>query len=262
MSSSGVTRAAAALRAFALRLPEAHEDFPWGERVVKVRKKVFVFLGRDDAAELAFSVKLPLTGPDVLELPFARPTGYGLGKSGWVSLRFGGDELPGDDLLRGWILESYRAVAPKRAVKQLAASPADAPRASAPGATMRRMTGANHKKLTVYGYMKCGTCRKALAWLDEREVPYRFVDITEKPPSKATLKKALGQGYELKHLYNTSGKAYREGKVGERRKSLSDAQQLELLAGNGRLIKRPIISDGARFTVGFDADRFAATWES
>ena len=111
-----------ALRAFALGLPGAYEDFPWGESVVKVNKKVFVFLGLDPDSNtgFSFSVKLPISGADVLNLPFTEPSGYGLGKSGWVTVRL----LPGDDppvdVLQGWIAESYRAIAPKRLVSQLA----------------------------------------------------------------------------------------------------------------------------------------------
>jgi predicted DNA-binding protein (MmcQ/YjbR family) len=116
-----IRAAAAALREFALGLPEAQEEFPWGERVVKVNKKIFVFLGSDATLEqaLAFGVKLPISGEEVLTLPFAKPSGYGLGKSGWVSLRFLPDEILPVDLLTRWIEESYRAVAPKRLVAQL-----------------------------------------------------------------------------------------------------------------------------------------------
>jgi predicted DNA-binding protein (MmcQ/YjbR family) len=114
----------AMLRAFAVGLPGAYEDNPWSECVVKVNKKVFVFLGPEPApdAGFAFSVKMPISGADVLSLPFTEPTGYGLGKHGWVTVRF----LPGEqapiDILRDWIIESYRAIAPKRLVAQLDAS--------------------------------------------------------------------------------------------------------------------------------------------
>jgi predicted DNA-binding protein (MmcQ/YjbR family) len=124
------SRDAIALRAYALTFPEAREDFPWGERVVKVRDKVFVFLGRDDA-EIGVTVKLPSSGLMALGLPFASPTGYGLGKSGWVTARFGPANKPPMDLLRKWIDESYRAVAPKELVKKL-----DAP---SPHLTPRRL---------------------------------------------------------------------------------------------------------------------------
>jgi predicted DNA-binding protein (MmcQ/YjbR family) len=105
--------AEAALRSHALAYPEAHEDFPWGERVVKVRGKVFLFLGRPEDG-LSLSVKLPGSATLALGLPFASPTGYGLGKSGWVTARFGPREKPPLELLQQWIDESYRAVAPRK----------------------------------------------------------------------------------------------------------------------------------------------------
>jgi predicted DNA-binding protein (MmcQ/YjbR family) len=110
--------AEAALRKHALSYPEAHEDFPWGERVVKVKGKVFLFLGKHEQV-LGLSVKLPGSASFALGLPFASPTAYGLGKSGWVTARFGLREKPPVDLLKRWIDESYRAVAPKRLVASL-----------------------------------------------------------------------------------------------------------------------------------------------
>ena len=106
------------LRAFALGYPEAYEEFPWGERVAKVKGKVFVFLGMD-GDDLGLSVKLPQSGMLALGLPFASPTGYGLGKSGWVTARFTAKDKPPLDMLRKWIEESYRAVAPKNLVAKL-----------------------------------------------------------------------------------------------------------------------------------------------
>ena len=112
-----------ALRTFALGFPEAREDFPWGERVVKVKDKVFVFLGRDGEEEWGVAVKLPSSGLMALSLPFASPTGYGLGKSGWVSVKFTAkDKPPPLDVLRKWIDESYRAVAPKTLIATLDAA--------------------------------------------------------------------------------------------------------------------------------------------
>ena len=106
--------------AYALRYPEAHEDHPWDETVVKVRKKVFVFFGHDDYTKcVAMTVKLPESAPYVLNEPFAEPTGYGLGKSGWVSLNFEKASDVSPDLLEDLIDESYRAVAPKRLVAGL-----------------------------------------------------------------------------------------------------------------------------------------------
>jgi len=114
--ASALARAAADVRRHALSLPEAVEDFPWGERVAKVKGKVFVFLGADPVgdAPMSLSVKLPESGEEALTLPFVKPTGYGLGKSGWVTATFPNGQRPPVDVIRSWILESYRAVAPKR----------------------------------------------------------------------------------------------------------------------------------------------------
>lgn len=114
----------AELRTLALAFPEAYEDYPWGQVVVKVRKKVFLFLDGDlGAAGVRLTVKLLVTGADVLSLPFATPTGYGLGRSGWVTLQFEPGERPPLSMLRPWLEESYRAVAPKRLLAQLAQPP-------------------------------------------------------------------------------------------------------------------------------------------
>ena len=115
-----IKKVQAALRELALGLPGATEEFPWGERVIKVDRKVFVFLGRDEPhAGWGMSVKLPTSGPSALDQPFAEPTGYGLGKSGWVTASFEPGERPPLVLLRGWVLESYRAVAPKKRLAEL-----------------------------------------------------------------------------------------------------------------------------------------------
>jgi len=118
-TGSPLGRAAATLREYALSMPEAVEDFPWGERVAKVKGKVFVFLGTDPAGDspMSLSVKLPESAEEALTLPFTKRTGYGLGKSGWVTASFSPkDRLP-VDVIRSWILESYRAVAPKALAK-------------------------------------------------------------------------------------------------------------------------------------------------
>jgi predicted DNA-binding protein (MmcQ/YjbR family) len=120
--------AEAALRAFALSYPEATEDFPWGHRAIKVRRKAFVFMSNDEP-DLSLSVKLPASAEGALQLPFAEPTHYGLGRSGWVTATFGPRAKPPLDVLRSWIDESYRAVAPKRLAATLpgeAAAPARA----------------------------------------------------------------------------------------------------------------------------------------
>ena len=107
------------LRRFALSYPGAWEDNPWGERVAKVGKKVFVFLGKADTA-LSISVKLPRSATLALGLPFTSPTGYGLAKSGWVTAHFDrGGVRPPIEVLKQWIDESYRAVASRKLVEAL-----------------------------------------------------------------------------------------------------------------------------------------------
>src|SRR5215472_16311487 len=101
----------AALRKYALSFPKAYEEFPWGERVIKVNKKILVSL-HGNAKALRVTIKLPQYYGAALLAPFAQPTHYGLGKSGWVTASFGkGDHAP-LDILKSWIEESYRAVAP------------------------------------------------------------------------------------------------------------------------------------------------------
>ena len=110
---------AAQIRAFALSFPGAWEDHPWGESVAKVGKKVFVFMGKPKGIAFGMSVKLPESGFEALELPFTEPTGYGLGKGGWVTASFKPGETVPIDLLKGWVEESYRAIAPKKLVAEL-----------------------------------------------------------------------------------------------------------------------------------------------
>jgi predicted DNA-binding protein (MmcQ/YjbR family) len=103
--------------AFALELPEAHLDHPWGEDVAKVGKKVFAFFGTADGDEPGMSVKLRESREQALSAPGAEPTGYGLGRAGWVTVPF--RQAPPLAVLRDWVEESYRQVAPKRLVAGL-----------------------------------------------------------------------------------------------------------------------------------------------
>lgn len=90
--------------------------------MVKVNKKVFVFLGVPDG-DLSLSVKLPESGPGVLAEPFAEPAGYGLGRAGWVTAKFATSAAVPLDQVREWIDESYRTVAPKKLVAALDGRP-------------------------------------------------------------------------------------------------------------------------------------------
>jgi predicted DNA-binding protein (MmcQ/YjbR family) len=100
------------VREFALSLPEAFEDTPWEDDVVvKVRGKIFVFLG--PAGWRQITVKLAESHAHALSIEGAEPAGYGLGKAGWVTVPVRADGVT-IALLRDWVEESYRIVAPKR----------------------------------------------------------------------------------------------------------------------------------------------------
>ena len=110
-----------ALRTKALSYPETTEEFPWGERAIKVKGKAFLFM-RATPDEVSFSVKLPHSRFFVLDLPNTEPTHYGLGKHGWVSARYPAAPAKSIDMFKMWIDESYRAVAPKKLVDKLEGS--------------------------------------------------------------------------------------------------------------------------------------------
>ena len=115
-----------ALRDHALGMPESREDFPWGHRAFRVCDKVFLFLAWDDGV-FSLTVKLPQSQTIALMLAFTEPTGYGMGRSGWVTARFSGrDEVP-VGMLCQWVDESYRAIAPKTLTKALDARAARRP---------------------------------------------------------------------------------------------------------------------------------------
>src|ERR1700761_6506322 len=99
-----------ALRTYALSLPETREEFPWGDRVVKVRKKIFVFLGEEADPDARIGLKLGVSHDAALALPGAAPMGYGMGKSGWVVVPFRTSQLD-QATWREWIAESYALIA-------------------------------------------------------------------------------------------------------------------------------------------------------
>ena len=110
-----------------------------------------------------------------------------------------------------------------------------------------------------YGYNKCGTCRKAKNFLDEKSIPYTDIDITLTPPPKSVLKRAM-QAKGMRKLFNTSGVQYKELGMKDKIASLSEAEAIDLLADNGRLVKRPIAVDKDRVTVGFNLDEYESVW--
>ena len=107
------------LRAFGLTYPGAHGKAPWpGHDDLAVNYKTFAYLPAD-GEPFSISCKLKYTGEAALALPYAQPTGYGLGKSGWVTFTPNEAEMPSIEQLKEWIDEGYRAQAPRKLVKQL-----------------------------------------------------------------------------------------------------------------------------------------------
>ena len=106
--------------------------------------------------------------------------------------------------------------------------------------------------MKIYCYPKCTTCKKALKWLDEQGKAYEEIDIKENNPSKEDLKAAYEKsGLPLKRFFNTSGLKYKELKLKDRLASMSEDEQLELLASDGMLVKRPLVIDGETVLTGF-----------
>ena len=103
------------LRAAALRYPQTVEDFPWGHPAYKVAgKKAFLFLGAYEEDALSVSMKLPYRAEEALKMNGAKPTDYGLGRSGWVTFTFGPKIKAPLAKLTDYLDESWRAVAPKK----------------------------------------------------------------------------------------------------------------------------------------------------
>lgn len=108
-----------ALEEFALSLPETWPDEPWGDRCVKVGKKIVVFLSRPDAERAVITAKLPDSADHALSFPDATPTGYGLGRHGWVTVYVDRIDADEREVLFDFVEESYRAVATKTLVTRL-----------------------------------------------------------------------------------------------------------------------------------------------
>jgi arsenate reductase len=108
----------------------------------------------------------------------------------------------------------------------------------------------------VYAYSGCGTCRKALQWLEGRKIQPKVLAIRETPPSKQDLKKALEQVGSLKALFNVSGGDYKELGLKDRLSELTVEDALDLLASRGNLVKRPFVRAGSRYLVGFREDQW------
>jgi arsenate reductase len=115
------------------------------------------------------------------------------------------------------------------------------------------------KPLKIYTYAHCDTCRKAVKWLRAHELAFAEHPIRETPPTPAELRAMLAaHGGELRRLFNTSGRDYRELKLGEKLPAMGEAEALALLAGNGNLVKRPFLLGPGVALTGFSEPAWAA----
>ena len=114
--------------------------------------------------------------------------------------------------------------------------------------------------LRIYTLANCDTCRAATKWLRANGIAFEERAIRETPPSTAELRTMLAaQDGALRKLFNTAGRDYREQKLGDKLPTLSETAALELLAGNGNLVKRPFLVGKGVARVGFDESAWAAT---
>lgn len=115
----------------------------------------------------------------------------------------------------------------------------------------------------VYVHPRCGTCKKALAWLKEEGFQVEPVDLLEAPPNAEVLASAFERSEQpLKAFFNTSGQSYRNGGWKDRMATLTREQALEALAADPMLLKRPLLDAGPRAFAGFDKTAWAGVLSS
>lgn len=118
-----------------------------------------------------------------------------------------------------------------------------------------------NKKVTIIEYPKCSTCRAASKSLKEKGNEVVSRDIVNDTPSAKELKMLLDlSGMDIKKLFNTSGEVYRELGLKDKLGSMSEDEKLELLSNHGMLIKRPIVTNGKKVTVGYKEETYEQEW--
>ncbi|WP_047979619.1 arsenate reductase family protein [Ornithinibacillus contaminans] len=115
--------------------------------------------------------------------------------------------------------------------------------------------------LTFYWYPNCGTCQKAKKWFDAHNVSYNSIHIVEETPSAEEIMTLIeNSGLPAKKFFNTSGTKYRELNIKDKIQDASIEEMASILASDGMLIKRPIVTDGKNVTVGFKEADYQETW--
>jgi arsenate reductase len=117
------------------------------------------------------------------------------------------------------------------------------------------------QKLTVYHYPGCGTCRSALKWLQARGYELDLHNLWEEAPSAEQLAAWIPlSGLPIAKWFNVSGDVYRQMGLKDKLLGMADEEKIRLLAENGKLVKRPVVTDGRKVTVGFKEELFEQNW--
>ncbi len=127
-----------------------------------------------------------------------------------------------------------------------------------PSTTFNIYSEAIRIMIRLYGLSHCGTCKKAMAFLDSNDQDYELIDIREEPPKFDQINSALQSGIEAKRMLNTSGQQYRQGGYKDKVVELTTHELAELLANNPMLIKRPFLESGDRYLAGFRESEYQA----
>ncbi|WP_340673124.1 arsenate reductase family protein [Brevibacillus agri] len=115
--------------------------------------------------------------------------------------------------------------------------------------------------MKAYLYSKCDTCRKAKKWLTDHKVSFEEVPIVDAPPSKEELRRIWQTSeLDLRKFFNVSGVQYRELGLKDKLPTMTDEEMLDLLASNGKLIKRPLLASDDTVTLGFKEDELEKAW--
>ncbi|MEK8127011.1 arsenate reductase family protein [Paenibacillus filicis] len=116
-------------------------------------------------------------------------------------------------------------------------------------------------KLTIYHYPVCGTCRSAIKWLETEGWELDRIHIKETPPSVEVLQELIPlSGLDIKKWFNTSGEVYKELQLKDKLAGMTEDEKIKLLSSHGMLIKRPIVTDGKRVTIGFKPEAYTEAW--
>lgn len=116
-------------------------------------------------------------------------------------------------------------------------------------------------KLTLYGYPNCSTCRSAVRWLRGQGHVVDEVHIVEATPNEDVLRDLIQKsGLDRKKWFNVAGRVYKEMSLKDHLPHMPEDEQLKLLASNGMLLKRPIVTDGTQVSIGYSEDAFNQKW--